>query len=119
MSNQSNLVQGVELRDASGRSLGFFQSEVTVREVTTERDRLREELTATRAELVALAAERDRLREELAAAQRERDEYLRWAYALTPKDPPITPEELAEGQKNGVPGEQVFAELEQILKEKL
>jgi chromosome segregation ATPase len=117
MSDQSN--QGVELPDDSGRSLGFVRSEEAVRELTAERDRLRQEVAEIQAKLGALAAERDRLREELAAAQRERDEYLRWLYALTPKDSPITPEEFAEGLKNAVPGEQVFAELEQILKERL
>lgn len=113
MSDQSSLIQSVELRDTAGRSLGFFRSEDAIKTITEERDRLLKELAEVKAKLAQTDAECVRLRDALTEAKREREEHLQWVYSLTPNELPFSPDELANLEKNSVPFEQVFVEIEQ------
>lgn len=94
MSQLIDPTQGLELRSGSGAVLGSFIS---------------------RQELQELIAECDRLRKQLATLQAERDTYLTALYALMRKEVTISPEELADLEKNGVPIEQTMEELERIV----
>jgi hypothetical protein len=80
----------LELRDATGRSLGVFVSNRVVQELTAERDRLRAELERVRQETQALAERVAKQDEKLAAFTAALQEYITF-----------TPEELADLEKNG------------------
>jgi hypothetical protein len=96
MSNLVDLAQGFELRDASGHTFVFHPDPV-VRE---------------------LRAECQRLREQLAKIQAERDEYRQALDAIIGGAPVITRAELEDLEKNGIPGERVLEEVEQLLRER-
>ena len=112
MSELSNLVQGVELQDAAGRSLGLFRPQQVVQELAAERDRLRQELAALEAKFAAITGERDRLQKELSGVSRERDQYLHSLQLLMRQDFTFTPEEIAALDREGIPLAQAIEEIE-------
>ncbi len=83
-----------------------------VRELTAERDRLRAEVAELRC---ALDGARQEARDKNAIAA-ERDQYLKSLHALLSKDVHITPEDIAEMDKNGVEFGAIIAELENDLR---
>ena len=103
MIQKSDLVRGLELHDSSGAKLGVFLPEEQLQELLAERDALRAQLALQQQEL-------SRLRD----IERERDTYLQFLHFMTRPNVLLTEQELTE-LKNGVPGEQVLAEMEQIL----
>jgi uncharacterized coiled-coil DUF342 family protein len=109
MSDSNHLIHDVEQKNASGP----LHCQEANSQPTVELERLRRELADAQTKMTATASERDQLREELTAVQRECDEYRQWIYALMPKDVHLTPEELADLEKNGVPFEQAIAAIEQ------
>lgn len=115
MANPFDLGQGFEVRDAAGHSLGFLVPQL-VPDLTTENQRLRHELKELQAKLDAAQSECEKLRQDLSEAVAERDDYLKWAYALAPKEEGMfTPEELEEIRKGeGVPMEQVLEEINRM-----
>jgi DNA repair exonuclease SbcCD ATPase subunit len=68
MADMINLDQKLEVRDASGKTVGFFLSESTLRELMAEQDRMRQELARLR-----------QIQEEL---EKEREEYQMSCTAL-------------------------------------
>jgi len=86
-----------------------------VQELTDERDQLREEANRLRAEVAELRRALEEAQRELrdkAAIVAERDQYSRSLHALLAKDVQITPEDIAELNKNGVDVADVIAEIE-------
>ncbi len=115
MSDQIDLSQRVEIRYATGDTVGIVLAPKAVQELTAERDQLREEANRLRAEVAELQrALEDAQREarDKAAVAAERDQYLRSLHALLAKDVQITPEDIAELDKNGVDIAEVIAEIE-------
>ncbi|HEY7157874.1 MAG TPA: hypothetical protein VH575_28205 [Gemmataceae bacterium] len=104
MSDQFDLSQKLELRDATGHTIAIFWAQKAVQELTAERDRLRAEVAELRQ---MLDAARQELRDK-AAIVAERDLYLReleefWA------------ERIAEADKNGTDLGEFIVELERDL----
>ncbi|HTU91442.1 MAG TPA: hypothetical protein VMF69_15275 [Gemmataceae bacterium] len=115
MSNQIDLSQRVEIRYASGDTVGIVLAPKAVQELTAERDQLREETNRLRAEVAELRSaleEAQREARDKPAIVAERDQYLRSLHALLAKDVQITPEDIAELDKNGVDIADVIAEIE-------
>jgi hypothetical protein len=102
MSKPIDLGQPLELRDASGSTLGYFLSAGERKHWEEQCQRLREEC--------------QRLRLDVAKVTAERDQYLRSVYALTRKAVSFAPEELAEMEKNEVDIEQLLQEIHQAKK---
>ncbi len=99
MSNAVGFGQGLELRDASGRTLGVFLPDAVIKELIAERDALRKQVAEQQEKLATLKA--------------ERDSYRQTVYALWPKDVPLlTEEELDEMKRNGIPFRQIIEEIE-------
>ena len=90
MANTIDLGSGLELRDASDRTVGVLTPPGTIRE---------------------LEAERDRLRAEVVGLQAERDEYRRALFALTRKEVTFTPEELSDLEADGVSLREIIDQL--------
>ena len=109
MSIPINLDQKLELRDASGSTVGFVLPEQFLRDLLAERDALRKEVAELQEQLTAL-------RDRAARVEAERDGYLESLHFLTRKDVvPFTEQELADLQKNGMPFDQIIPEIEQIV----
>lgn len=86
-----------------------------VQELTAERDRLREEVNRLRAEAAELRGALEVAQREVrdkAAIVVERDCYLEALHGLLAKDVLITPEDIAEMDKNGVDIADIIAEIE-------
>jgi hypothetical protein len=83
-----------------------------LRELTAERDRLRQELAALETRFAAVTSERDRLRGELTDVCRDRDQYLRSLHVLMREDFTFTPEQIAVLDSEGIPLSQVIEEIE-------
>jgi hypothetical protein len=115
MSNQIDLSQRVEIRYATGDTVGIVLAPKAVQELTAERDRLCEELDRLRAEVAelrrALEEAQHGLRDK-AAIVFERDQYRVALQDLLSKDVLITPEDIAELDKNGVDLSDIIAEIE-------
>lgn len=103
MSDHVNGENRQELRDSSGRALGTFVPSPVFQELAAERDGFRAEVEQLRQRLAAEQAKR-------VAAEEERDGYLK---ALMLEVPPLTAEEVADMDRNGVELGQIIAELEE------
>jgi septal ring factor EnvC (AmiA/AmiB activator) len=115
MSNQIDLSQRVEIRYATGDTVGIVLAPNAVQELTAERDQLREETSRLRiqvAELRRALEEAQREVRDKTAIVAERDQLLRSLHALLAKDVQITPEDIAELDKNGVDLADLIAEIE-------
>jgi SMC interacting uncharacterized protein involved in chromosome segregation len=115
MSNQIDLSQRVEIRYATGDTVGIVLAPKAVQELTAERDQLREETNQLRAQVAELRRaleETQRETRDKSAIVAERDQYLRSLHALLAKNVQITPEDIAELNKNGVDIADVIAEIE-------
>jgi chorismate mutase len=98
-----------ELRDDAGSTVGFFLPDRQLRELLAERDALMKQVAELQAQLAAERAEAAQIR-------KERDAYLETAHYLTRKDlVPFTAEELADIRENGIPFEEVIAEVERAV----
>ena len=111
MSAPDGMGERFEVRDATGKTLGFFVPDGVVNALVAERDALRQRLAELQAEV-------ERLRKEVEEVREERDEYLEAVNYLTSEDCTFNAREFAEMKRNGVPFEQVIAEVEQILNRK-
>jgi predicted RNase H-like nuclease (RuvC/YqgF family) len=115
VSNQIDLSQRVEIRYATGDTVGIVLAPNAVQELTAERDQLREESNRLRAEVAELRRALEEAKREVrdkADIVAERDQYLRSLHALLAKDVQITAEDIAELDKNGVDVADVIAEIE-------
>lgn len=100
-----------------GNSMGSNNDKATkvVQELTAERDQLRQEVDRYRAEVTELRRALKEAQQEVrdkAALMAERDSYLQALHGLLGKDVLITPEDIAELDKNGVDIADVIAEIE-------
>ena len=91
MSQQVDLGQGVEIRDAAGKSAGMFVPDRMVQELKEDLKRSKEEVLRLKEELAALRAEHDRA-----------IEYLTWK----------TTQQIEAARTEGTTLEQVIAEIE-------
>ncbi|HEV3081119.1 MAG TPA: hypothetical protein VGY66_15175 [Gemmataceae bacterium] len=98
MPNQIDLGQTLELRDASGSTLGYFLSAQERKEWERTCQELRQEC--------------HRLQAELAKLKGERDQYLKSLYSLTRKPVSFDAEELASMEKNYIRVDELTNELE-------
>jgi hypothetical protein len=114
VSKPIDLETRLELRDASGTTLGVFVPEHVLRDLIEERNRLRTQIAENErtARLNSTPPEQDRASAASIAA--ERDVYLGALYALTRKEFEIDPTELAEMENNGLTIEQLLAEVERL-----
>lgn len=115
MSNQIDLSQRVEIRYATGDTVGIVLAPEAVRELTAERDQLREETNRLRVQVAELRRALEEAQFEAcdkAGIVAERDQYLRSLHALLAKDVQITPEDIAEMDKNGVDFGAIVEEIE-------
>lgn len=102
MSFPVSLDQRLEVRDASGATVGFILSDQQTRDLLADRDALRKRVAELQAQTARLTA--------------ERDGYLESLHFLARKElTPLTEQELAELQKDGLPFEQLLPEIEQIV----
>jgi uncharacterized protein (DUF3084 family) len=108
MSESINFEQRLELRNASGTTLGYFVPNDTIHSLLTERDSLHQELTRLQKELAALRKEKEEV-------ETERNAYQQSLQALLKEDFTFTEEEILDLQQNGIPFEQVIAEVEKIV----
>jgi len=112
MSNQLDLSQRLELRYATGDTIGIVLTPKAVQELTTERDQLHEEANRLRAEVVELRRALEEARQEArdrAAIMVERDRYLQALEELMA-------EKIADMDKNGLDFGGFIAEIEQDLR---
>jgi uncharacterized coiled-coil DUF342 family protein len=118
MSDSIDLAEGLELRDASGSTLGVFLPQRILNELVSERDSLRLQVVEARQEV-------DRLRRVIAengpaateGLRAERDAYLKTLHALLRKEITFDAQELREMESNGITVEQILAEVGQIVSE--
>jgi chromosome segregation ATPase len=121
MSDQISLSQQLELRDASGRTVGVYHAARVVEELTAERDRWRQEVSHLRAELLSLQRALDGARREaeesaaLAAGRVRQIEQLEGLLNLLNTYLGFTPEELADLEQNGVSLAQAIDDIERSL----
>lgn len=111
MSNQIDLSQRMEIRNATGDTVGIVLAPKAVQELTTERDQLREETNRLRVEVTELKRaldEAQRAVRDKDAIEAERDLYLRELEEFWT-------EKIAETQKNGADFREFIAELERDL----
>lgn len=114
MSEQLDLSQNLELRDAAGHTVGIVLPPKIAHHLTAERDQLRSEVGRLDAEVAelrqALEVARQELRDKV-AIMAERDRYLQaleemWA------------EKIADADKNGKEFGELLAEIESDLNER-
>jgi hypothetical protein len=118
MSDQLSLSQQLELRDASGRTVGVYHAARVVEELTAERDRLQEEVSHLRGELLSLQRLLDGARrgaEENAALAAGRARRISQLEELLNTYLGFTAEEIADLEQNGVPLAQVIDEIERTV----
>jgi hypothetical protein len=109
VSSPANFDQKLELRDASGRTVGFVLPERQLLDLLAQQEALQKQVVELRQQVAALTARA----EEVA---RERDAYLQTLHFLSrDRLVPITEEELEDIRKTGIPFEQIVAEVEQIV----
>ena len=109
MSFPINLDQRLEVRDASGATVGFILSDQQTRDLITERDALRKQVAELQRQTAALHDQAARLKA-------ERDGYLESLHFLTRQNlTPLTEPELAELNRDGLPFEQLLPEMEQVV----
>lgn len=117
MSNPMMFPQKMELRDASGSTLGFFVSVSDYErhfgngtERSHELDVERKLWEQARKEITE---ERDRLRAEIAQLQDECKQYKKSLFALIPPQPfAFTEDELRDLRENGISLSQIIQEIE-------
>lgn len=112
MSDQLDLSQSLEVRDAAGQTVGILMPPKTARDLTVERDQLRAEVHRLHAEVAELRQTLDAARQEVrdkAAIVAERDLYLQQLEELMA-------EKIADMDKNGIDMGEVIAEIEQDLR---
>lgn len=118
MSNQANAGQRLELRDPSGRTLGYYvpADEFELSFGNTAEHSQEAEAAAKRWEQVCkeLTAERDRLRAEVAQIRTERDQYLRSLYALIPSKFTFDQQELVALEQNGLTLDQILEDFKAL-----
>lgn len=114
MSDQIDLSQNLELRDAAGHTVGIVLPQKAAQDLTAERDQLRAEVSRLGAEVAELRQALETARQEAhdkAAIMAERDRYLQaledlWA------------EKIADMDKNGREFGELIAEIEHDLDER-
>jgi hypothetical protein len=99
MANSVDLREALELRDASGSTLGFFLSAQKRKQLEQTCQDLRDECTLLRAQMARI--------------ETERDQCLKSLYALTRKPISFDPEELKALESREVDIPQVLQELDQ------
>jgi len=118
MSNQGISGQRLELRDASGRILGYYvpAGEFESRFGNTAEHSEKTETVEKPWEQICkeLTEERDRLRAEVARLRTERDQYLRSLYALIPSEFNFDEQELVALEQNGLTLDQILEDFKAL-----
>jgi hypothetical protein len=118
MSNQVNPGQRLELRDASGRVLGYYvpasEFELRFGNAAEHSPQAKAEQKPWEQICKELTEERDRLRVEVAEIRTERDQYLRSLYALIPSRFNFDEQELAALEQNGLTLDQILEDIQAL-----
>ncbi len=102
MSDQIDLSQRLELRYATGDTVGIVLTPKAVQDLTAERDRLREEVGQLRKQL-------DEAQRQIALLEQDWQSMFR----LLPRELQVTEEDIREAQRNSHTIDEVLQMLEQ------
>jgi hypothetical protein len=111
--------QTLEVRDATGSLLGFIVPEKDFRDLVSERDVLRKELAALKANVEQLRRDRaeiEELKKQLAEARSDLDNFEKMLHAWDAHGvAPPGQADIEEARHSGIRGRQLLAEIEQLL----